>query len=141
MNELGIFLKEKRDSLGLSLRDFGKLCDISHTHIDSIEKGFDFRTGKPVRVTNDTLVKLATALKIEPSFLFDLSIGVDPENKSKVSDALEGDKELLEFWEVLKEREDLQLLFKQTKELDKKSIQQVIRIIKAIEEEEERENQ
>ena len=80
MNELGDFIKSKRLSMDLSLRDFAKLCDLSHTHIDSIEKGYDFRTGKPVRITNETLTKIAFAIDVEPSLLFDLSIGLVSEN-------------------------------------------------------------
>ncbi|MDF2803159.1 MAG: hypothetical protein K0S61_3062 [Anaerocolumna sp.] len=38
---------------------------------------------------------------------------------------------------MLKDREDLQILFKQTKKLDSKGIQQIIRIIKAIEDDED----
>lgn len=62
------------------------------------------------------------------------------ENIDKVSNAVEDDPELKEFWEELKERESLQLMFKQVKNLDDKSIKQVMRIIKAIEDEESRED-
>lgn len=59
-NKLGIFLKEKRGKM--SLRDFASKLDISHTYLDSLEKGFDSRNKKPVRVTVDTLSKIAKAL-------------------------------------------------------------------------------
>jgi transcriptional regulator with XRE-family HTH domain len=66
----------------------------------------------------------------------------DVKNPSdEISDALEDDKELADFWNKLKEREDLQLLFKQTKNLSSKDIKQIIRIIKAIEDEEDREGE
>jgi len=42
----------------------------------------------------------------------------------------------IEFWEELKERDNLQLLFKQARNLSDKDIKQVIKIIKAIEDEE-----
>ncbi len=73
-NMLGSFVKEHREKEGLSLREFGKLCGISHTHIDSIEKGVDFRTGKPVRVTNETLEKLSRVLDVSESYLLTLSL-------------------------------------------------------------------
>ena len=57
--ELGAAIKELRGSM--SLRDFAKKCDISHTTIDNLEKGFDFRTGKPVQVKIATLQKIADA--------------------------------------------------------------------------------
>lgn len=62
MNYIGDFIKQYRGET--SLRDFAKKCDISHTHLDSIEKGYDPRTGKPVRVTVDTLKKIAKAMNM-----------------------------------------------------------------------------
>lgn len=59
-NKLGIFLKEKRGSM--SLRDFANKLDISHTYLDSLEKGYDNRNKKSVRVTVDILSKIAKAL-------------------------------------------------------------------------------
>ena len=46
----------------IDLRDFAEKCGISHTHLDSIEKGVDPRTGKPVSVTVETLKKIANAM-------------------------------------------------------------------------------
>lgn len=59
-NKLGDFLKEKRGTM--SLRDFASKLDISHTYLDSLEKGYDSRNKKPVRITVDTLSKIAKAL-------------------------------------------------------------------------------
>lgn len=58
----------------LSLREFAKKCGISHTHLDSIEKGVDSRTGKPVSVSVDTLVKLASGIGCTAHELIELSI-------------------------------------------------------------------
>ena len=62
MNYIGDFIKKYRGDM--SLREFAEKCDISHTHLDSIEKGYDPRTGKPVRVTVDTLKKIANAMNM-----------------------------------------------------------------------------
>ena len=59
-NMLGNFLKEKQGKQ--SLREFAKKLDISHTYLDNLEKGYDGRSKKPVRVTVDTLSKIAEAL-------------------------------------------------------------------------------
>ena len=59
-NKLGNFLREKRGKI--SLRDFANKLKISHTYLDSLEKGFDPRTKKPVRITVDTLSEIAEAL-------------------------------------------------------------------------------
>ena len=62
MNYIGEFIKKYRGSM--SLRDFADKCGISHTHLDSIEKGMDPRTGKPVSVTVETLKKIANAMNM-----------------------------------------------------------------------------
>ena len=62
MNYIGEFIKNYRGDM--SLREFADKCGISHTHLDSIEKGFDPRTGKPVRVTVETLKKIASAMNM-----------------------------------------------------------------------------
>lgn len=53
----------------LSLREFAKKCGISHTHLDSIEKGVDPRTGKPVSVSMDTLAKLSIGSGLSIDYL------------------------------------------------------------------------
>lgn len=74
---LGDVVRNYRQENHLSLRTFGEMCGISHTTIDSIEKGYDPRTGKRVNITNMTFSKLADVLKIPVSVLVDLSVGVD----------------------------------------------------------------
>jgi len=39
MRKLGRFIKEKREAMGLSLRDASRLSGVSHTHIRDIEEG------------------------------------------------------------------------------------------------------
>jgi SOS-response transcriptional repressor LexA len=39
MKKLGRFMKEKREAMGLSLRDASRLSVVSHTHIRDIEDG------------------------------------------------------------------------------------------------------
>lgn len=60
MNYIGEYIRKYRGEM--SLRDFADKCGISHTHLDSIEKGVDPRTGKPVKVTVETLKKIADAM-------------------------------------------------------------------------------
>lgn len=80
-NRLGNFLKEKRGEM--SLRDFSNKLDISHTYLDSLEKGYDSRNKKPVRITVDTLSKIAKALNEPLEKLVALSENRDymPENQ------------------------------------------------------------
>ena len=69
---------ENQDALGeiirqlrgdLSLRDFATKCDVSHTTIDNLEKGVDFRTGKPTQVKMSTLQKIADACNVPVSYI------------------------------------------------------------------------
>lgn len=72
--KLGEYIQNKRIGMGLSLREFGQLCGISHTTIDNIEKGYDPRTGKPVNITNTTFKHLASGLNVPIEVLVSLSV-------------------------------------------------------------------
>ena len=61
-NSLGEFVRAKRTELGMSLREFAAMCGLSHTHVDSIERGYDPRSGRRVNPTSETIRKLAAAL-------------------------------------------------------------------------------
>ena len=61
-NTLGDVIRKSRGKM--SLRDFAERCGISHTHLDSIEKGYDPRTGRPVGITMETLEKILKVLDI-----------------------------------------------------------------------------
>lgn len=74
---LGDFVQTKRKEMGLSLRDFGKLCGISHTTIDVIERGYDPRTGKSINITDSTYEKLSSGLGVTIARLVALSKGFD----------------------------------------------------------------
>ncbi len=52
-----------------SLRSFAREIGISHTHLDSLERGYDPRTGKSVNITIATLQKIANATGIDVSTL------------------------------------------------------------------------
>lgn len=87
INKLGEYIKDFRTvKHNYSLRQFAQMCDISHTHIDSIERGIDPRTGKVVKVTNDTIEKLAKAMNVSSSFLFDLSLNKNSTNDQQYKD-------------------------------------------------------
>ena len=76
INRLSEFIRSKRGTL--SLRDFAKMCgNISHTQIDSIERGVDPRTNKPVRPTIDTLKKLSLGTGVTVAYLAALAADED----------------------------------------------------------------
>jgi len=129
---LGHRLKQLREEKGLTQEELGKVINVSKPSISRYEAG----TNEP---NTETLKQLAIYFYVSLDYLMGLT---DIRNlytsTDKISNALEDDKELSEFWNVLKEREDLKLLFKQTKDLAPKDINQIMRIIKAIEDEEDR---
>ena len=81
-NNLGEFIKERRQSMGMSLREFARLCGVSHTHIDSIEKGYDVRSGRAVNLTSTTIEKLSAALGIKEAELMNMNLGNKSESKA-----------------------------------------------------------
>lgn len=83
------------------------------------------------------LQKLAKYFEVTTDYLLGNSDIPNPiSSNDKIKAAITDDPELAKFWNELSEREDLQLMFKQVKDLSPQSIKQVIRIIKAIEDEE-----
>lgn len=91
-NKMGQYVRMRRLDMGMSLREFGKLCGMSHTHIDSIEKGTDIRTGRRVNLTASSISKLASALGITDTELLNMGETV-PEQASnaQLKAALFGD--------------------------------------------------
>ena len=65
--EIGKIVKSLRGDL--SLRRFAQKCGVSHTTIDTIERGEDFRTGKPAQVKLATLQKIAQACGVQVSYI------------------------------------------------------------------------
>jgi transcriptional regulator with XRE-family HTH domain len=123
-------LKQLRLEKSLTQIGLAKIFNTSHATINRYEKSVN-------EPDSETINKFADYFNVSTDYLLDRTD--DRNNSEKISEALHDDPELQEFWDMLKEREDLQILFKQTKKLDNKGIQQIIRIIKAIEDEEDNE--
>lgn len=116
-NSLGEYVKKRRQDMGMSLREFASLCKISHTHIDSIEKGYDVRSGREVNPTSSTLKKLASALGVSEKELLSINLGREsaaPSGDEALKFALFGDgnisdemlDEVKKFAQFIKSRED-----------------------------------
>jgi transcriptional regulator with XRE-family HTH domain len=87
----------------------------------------------------DTIKQIAVFFGITTDYL--LGITDDPTAptetaKHTIHEAISDDKELLEFWTELEQRDDLKLLFKQTKTLPPVTIKRIIKYIKMVEDEE-----
>lgn len=137
MSTLSVRLKQARKHAKLTQNEVSLKTSINRATLANWEVG---RT----EPDTNTLSRLADLYNVSLDYLFGKTNelysyeNTNNNNKQQITDMLKNDdQELLEFWNTLKEREDLFLLFKQVRGLDKDDIKRVIRIIKAIEDEEE----
>lgn len=124
-------LKELREDKNLIQQDIADILKVGRATI----AGYETKGKQP---DYDKLTKLAEFFNVSTDYLLGRTDTKSPADE--ISSAIKDDEELLMFWNELKDRDDLQLLFKQSKNLDSKTIQQIIRIIKAIEDEESKED-
>lgn len=61
---LGDIIKKYRIENGISQRDFAKKCNLSYTYISALEKNKDYRSGKPISPTLETVKNVAKGLNI-----------------------------------------------------------------------------
>lgn len=120
-------IKKLRSEKGITQQQLADKIGVSRATV----AGYESRGKEP---PYDTLQKIANYFNVSTDYLLGNTEEKSPADKIKK--ALTDDPELSDAWEKISQREDLQLLFKQTKDMDKSSIRQVIRIIKAIEDEE-----
>lgn len=123
-------LKKLREDRNMTQIELGKVFNISHSTINRYENGLR-------QPDNETLISMANYFNVSVDYLLGLSNVRS--SSDHISDAIKDDQELLEFWKEMKDREELQLLFKQVRTLSKLDIKQLIRMIKAIEDEEDNE--
>lgn len=117
MSSLGDFIREKRIAADLSLRDCAKLCGISHTRLDCIEKGSDPNTGKAFSVRADTLKKIAAGLNIDFSTLLALSVEAQgiaiediPQNKETPQPESQVEAQFAEMFAKLSDANKLEVI-------------------------------
>lgn len=125
-------LKQLREEKGITQEELGKIVNLSKANISKYEKN-------NIEANNDTLTMFADFFNVSVDYLLcrtnDRNTNISAD---KISESVDDDPDLSQFWDSLKEREDLKLLFKQTKDLAPNDIKKIIRIIKAIEDEEDR---
>ncbi|AYD39598.1 helix-turn-helix domain-containing protein [Clostridium fermenticellae] len=136
--EIGSKIKKIRESKGLTQKQLAEKIGVTPVTITRYEN--DNR--KP---DFDTLEKIADYFNVSIDYLLGRTdskeIISNPKKDTsveKISESLSDDPELANFWNTLKEREDLKLLFKQTKDMVPNDIKKIVRIIKAIEDEEDK---
>jgi len=123
-------IRSLRNEKGLTQSDLAKLLNVSDRTIGYYENGQRDPDTSSLKI-------LSEYFEVSVDFLLGLTEFRTPADR--ISQAIGADKELLTFWEETKDRENVQLLFKQIRTMSDKDINQVLRIIKAIEDEEDRE--
>ena len=128
---IGEYIKKIREEKGLSINQLALYSDVSAAHISRIERGL--REPSP-----EILKKLSQALKVPYEELMAAAGYLDEIEQNnivaeqKIAEAIADDPELLEFWEELTKRDDLQLLFKQVRDLSPQTIKRIIKYIKIV---------
>lgn len=61
---LGEIIKKYRNEQNLSQRDFAQKCNLSYTYISALEKNKDYRSGKPISPTLETVKSVAEGMNI-----------------------------------------------------------------------------
>lgn len=84
MTKVGIAIKELRGKM--SLREAGEKIGISHTYLDTIEKGFDKRSGKQINPSPDTLRLISDAYNFSYTKLLSLAGYIDDIDESEQED-------------------------------------------------------
>lgn len=125
---IGKRLRKLRKEKGLLQKELAEKLDLSQQTISLYESNNREPDSKIVK-------KIANYFDVSIDYLYENTNERSPADKIKK--AISDDEDLQEVWKQISRREDLQLLLKQTKDLDESSIKQVIRIIKAIEDEEQ----
>lgn len=131
MVAFGERIRELREEKGLSQEELGKILKVAKSTISQYELGK--RNPDP-----ETLDNLANILDCSVDYLLGRTDDRRPAEKI-IEEAISDDAELLEFFQELKQRDDLQLLFKQVKPLSQNTIKRIIKYIKMVEDEESQE--
>lgn len=121
-NRLKILRKEKN----LTQKEIAKKIGIGPSSMSNYEQGTRF----PDKAT---LKLIADFHEVSIDYLLGRTQTRD--TSDQIKKALSEDPELERFYEKVSSRDDLKLLFRQAKDLSPASVRQIVRIIKAIEEE------
>ena len=112
-------IKERRNTLGLTLLEIANLLNVKEATVQRYE------SGEIKNIKHDTIVELASILKCSPQYLMGWTDVVQiQENDS--------DSELQEYLEELKNRPEMRMLFSLAKGATKEDVEKAVKIIEAL---------
>ena len=121
-------LRKLRKENNLTQKELSKKLGIGESTLSHYERGDRDPDSK-------TLRKISNFFGVSTDYL--LNNSNERNSADKIKKAISDDPELTDFWDKLSKRDDLKLLFKQTKDMEPDDVKRIIRIIKAIEKEEQ----
>jgi transcriptional regulator with XRE-family HTH domain len=124
---IGSNIKRLREKMGITQEELARRTHISRSSLANYESGLREPKGA-------ILVNLASALNTTTDLLLGRTNALEALEKD-IESAISGHPELMEIWSAIKNREDLQSLFREVKPMTPENVKKVIRIIKALDEE------
>lgn len=88
-----------------------------------------------VPIPQETIKRISNTFNISTDYL----LGTSQIRNATVNEAIKDNPDLIDFWNTMQDREDLQLMFKKTKELTPDAVRKIIEVIKLIEDNEDKE--
>jgi len=126
---IGDRIRDLRDRRGFKQQELAHKVGISRQVLSNWERGY-------TPIDTDGVLKLAKIFEVSTEYILHGREDDSISPAKQIAFALEGDDELLDFFDELSNREDLFLLFKQVKPLKSEVIKRIIRYIKIVEDEE-----
>jgi len=127
---LGKRLKKARNNKKLTQEEAAKKIGITFQALSNYER--DYRDPDTA-----LLAKMAELYDVPTDYLLGRTNNRNEStHEQKILDAVSNDPELLDFWKDLSKRDDLKMLFKQTRDLSPDAIKRIIKYIKMVEDEE-----
>jgi len=128
---IGDRIRDLRDRRGFKQQELADKIGVSRQVLSNWERGY-------TPVDTEGVLSLVKHLETSVDYImygrFMSDDTISP--VEKIALALQDDEELLTFFNELSIRDDLRLLFKQTKDLKPKTIKRIIKYIKLVEDEE-----
>ncbi len=122
---LGEYISRYIEGHGLSQRQFALQCNVTNGYISMLISGVNPRTGKPMKPSLDTYIKLADGMGITLNELF---AAIDDTQVSLPID----DDEIWQLREDMRRNPELRVLYDLQRKATKSELKQMTAFIKAI---------